>query len=86
MEVLVLLEEEHTSVLSPCPEPHISPELQHKPFGAQEALQLLKGCRGAAQKLFYSQHRQTQEVLTPEVNCSCHSGQKICPGQVEELS
>lgn len=58
--------------------PALSPELQHEPFGAQEALQLLKGCRGAAQKLFYSQHRQAQEGLTKprsEVNCSCRSGQ-----------
>lgn len=71
MEVLVLPEEEHTCILSLWwlfLELHISPELQHEPFGAEEALQLLKGCRGAAQKLFHSQHRQAQKDLTePEV-------------------
>lgn len=65
--------------------PTLSPELQYEPFGAQEALQLLEGCGGAAQKLFYSQHRQAQEGLTKprsEVNCSCHSGQvEISPAK-----
>lgn len=88
-EVLVL-PEEHTARGGFSYSPTLFPGLQLKLFGVQEALQLLKGCRGAAQKLFYSQLIMPGRVCPSqrsEVNCSCHSGQvEISPGQGEEVS